>query len=150
MTKLQAAMKDNSAKGWVERRVMYKVGSCFKGCAHCGDVEVEVLDNGRERKRWKTGMSVYRSYHPKQVGWTYICWDCTAKDEKCWEGAKDIGMDPILGTRSAIANIKAARRREEVGNERAMVRRHPTRADEIADLERQVEELMAQLRGSRK
>lgn len=147
MTKLQAAMKDNSAKRWVENKVMYRVGSCFKGCAHCGDVEVEIDDNGKEKKRWLTGMQVFRSYHPKQVGWTYMCWDCTAKDEKCWEGAKDIGMEPILGTRSAVRSIKAARRRDEARNERAEVRRHPTRSDEIKALEQQLEQLMQQLRG---
>ena len=39
MNKLQAAMKDKSASSWRERKVMYKVGSYFKGCDNCEEVK---------------------------------------------------------------------------------------------------------------
>jgi len=66
MTKLQARMKDQAAKAWRERKLYYKVGSIFKGCAHC------------------SSQSVYRAFAPIGMGWAYKCWDCSATDEVCW------------------------------------------------------------------
>ena len=66
MNKLQAAMKDKSASSWRERKVMYKVGSYFKGCSNCGETEeVEVGSSGRMVLRYLTGLQVFRSYSPK-------------------------------------------------------------------------------------
>ena len=140
-------MKDSSAKKFKERTVMYKVGTTFKGCSYCGDVEIYIDEKGREKKRFTSGMQVFRSYHPKQVGWTYWCYECGAKDEQCWENAQDIGLDPVLGVRSVVRNIKNERRREAVRSEKVVVQRHPTRAGEIAKLEAEVKRLMSILKG---
>ena len=137
-------MKDKSAMGWKEKQQMYKVGSCFKGCAHCGDVEIDVDERtGKKKKRWLTGMSVYRSYHPWRTGFTYYCWDCSAKDEKCWVGAIDIGRDAIVGARDAVRKRKVVLRKEAV----KMETKAPSRASEIARLEAELARLMEMLKG---
>jgi len=143
MNKLQAATHDRSAATWRERKVMYKVGSVFKGCANCGDYEEDEAESGRTKRRYTSGYQVFRSYSPKWMGWTYWCWDCGAKDLKCWDGALDIGMDAIVGARGSIKEIKMTLRKEAV----KMETRAPSRASEIARLEAELAELMSKLRG---
>ncbi len=77
MTKLQAALKDSSAKKWQERKQYYRVGGAYKACHNCGEYD-------EEREVWTSGFQVFRSYHPEQVGWTHWCYECGAKDERCW------------------------------------------------------------------
>ena len=146
MNKLQAAAHDRSAATWHERRVMYKVGSYFKGCSHCGKTEeVEVGNSGRTVLRYLTGLQVFRSYQPSAVGWTYWCWDCGAKDLQCWSGALDIGMDAIVGSRDSVAKRKMVLRKEAV----KMAVKAPSRASEIARLEAELARLMEMLKGGK-
>lgn len=128
-------MKDTSAKKWAEKKVMYKVGSCFKGCNHCG----EYKDLGRGRKRYSTGLQVFRAYRPKETGWTYKCWDCCAVDHDAWANAHDVGEEPILGTREVVYRKKAEMRRDRVQASEAA----PSRAETIKRLEDQVARLVA-------
>ena len=138
MKKLQAAMRDKAAKRWNESKLYYKVGSVFKGCANCGDYEEDETESGRTERRYTSGYQVFRSYSPKWMGWTYWCYECGAKDEKCWENAIDIGMDAIVGVRSSIKEIKTTLRKEAV----KMETRAPSRASEIARLESELARLM--------
>ena len=148
MNKLQAAMKDKSASSWRERKVMYKVGSYFKGCSNCGETEeVEVGSSGRMVLRYLTGLQVFRSYSPKWMGWTYWCYECGAKDEKCWENAIDIGQDAIVGSRDSVRARKAKMRRDAVKND--VVPKAPSRASEIARLEVELARLMEMLKGGK-
>lgn len=147
MKKLQAAMRDRMARSWAERKVMYKVGSVFKGCANCGDYEEEETESGRTKRRYTSGLMVFRSYVPCRVGWTYWCYECGAKDEKCWENAIDIGQDAIVGCREAVRSRKAEMRRDSVKN--AITQRAPSRAEEIARLEAELAKLMAMLGGAK-
>lgn len=144
MTPLQAAMKDKSSKKWSEKKVMYKVGSCFKACSHCADAKYLIDENGREIMRYLTGMQVFRSYHPSQVGWTYWCWDCGAKDLQCWEGAVDIGMDPILGNADSVSRGRMARRKEFARNNQEII---PSRVEKISQMESELKRLMRLLEG---
>ncbi len=131
MKKLQAAMRDRAAKRIPESYLYYKVGSCFKGCHHCGEFECE---DGSSRKRYTSGFNVFRSYYPCRTKWTYWCWDCSATDEAAWEGAADIGRDAIRGSKEAIKNAKKRLRRENEG-ERPEA---PTRGNEIEALKSQI------------
>ena len=144
MRKLEASMRDRAAKRWSETRHYYKVGSYFKGCAHCGDVEEVGTDSGGVVLRYLTGHQVYRSYSPKQIGWTYWCYECGAKDHQCWEGAIDVGKDAVVGNRDAVRSIKAAMRKDSVRNEQVV--RAPTRKDQVAELEAELARLMEMLR----
>lgn len=148
MKKLEAAMKDKSAKTWSERKHYYKVGSYFKGCLHCGETEWVVTNSGKEVLRYLTGHQIYRSYSPKQIGWTYMCWECSAKDLACWEDAIDIGRDALVGNRDAVRNAKKQLRKDSVRNDEVVVR-VPTRKDEIARLEAELAKLMAMLKGGK-
>lgn len=57
----------------------------------------------------------------------------------------DLGMDAIRGSREAIGAAKSAlRKQHQVKNDMPSI---PTRASEIAALERKVAELMAKLKG---
>jgi hypothetical protein len=76
VNKLAASMKDRSAKSWSERRMYYKVGSCFKGCQNCG----EVAEDESGRLRFVSGYEVFRAYRPWQTGFTWLCMECGAKD----------------------------------------------------------------------
>lgn len=146
MTKLQASLKDKSASTWRERKLMYKVGSCFKGCRQCGDFTIEVTASGKEKKRYLTGMNVFRAFCPTQLGWTYLCWDCSAKDHRCWEDANDVGEDARLGNREAVRKMKAERRKDLEGQARpkTVVVEH-SRASRIEALECQLQDLMKML-----
>ena len=146
MNKLQAAMKDKSASSWRERKVMYKVGSYFKGCNHCGETEeVEVGNSGRTVLRYLSGLQVFRAYQPKASGFTYYCWECSAKDLQCWSGALDIGVDAIVGSRDSVAKRKMVLRKEAV----KMAVKAPSRASEIARLEAELARLMEMLKGGK-
>ena len=148
MNKLQAAMKDKSASSWRERKVMYKVGSYFAGCANCGETtEVEVGNSGRTVLRFLSGYQVYRAYQPKASGFTYYCCECSAKDLVCWPKALDIGMDAIVGSRDSVAKRKMVLRKEAVRMETKA--RVPSRAEEIARLESELARLMEMLKGAK-
>jgi hypothetical protein len=113
MRKLQAAMKDASFNRSRQYRGYYRAGSYFKGCLHCGEVEWVSFGN-TEVKRYLSGYDVFRAYCPAQMGWTYWCYTCGAKDQACWENAEDIGRDAIRGTRGAIAAHKLRLRKEKL------------------------------------
>ena len=148
MKKLEAATRDRSAATWRERKVMYKVGSYFKGCSNCGETEeVEVGSSGRMVLRYLTGLQVFRSYQPSAVKWTYWCYECGAKDEKCWENAIDIGQDAIVGSRDSVRARKAEMRRDAVKND--VVPKAPSRASEIVRLEAELARLMEMLKGGK-
>ena len=148
MKKLEAATRDRAAAAWRERKVMYKVGSYFKGCSNCGETEeVEVGSSGRMVLRYLTGLQVFRSYQPSAVKWTYWCYECGAKDEKCWENAIDIGQDAIVGSRDSVRARKAEMRRDAVHNDN--VPKAPSRASEIARLEAELARLMEMLKGGK-
>jgi hypothetical protein len=136
-------MRDKAAKRWRERKVMYKIGSYFQGCANCGETtKVEVGNSGRMVLRYLSGYQVYRAYQPKASGFTYYCYECSAKDLKCWPNALDIGMDAVVGARGSIKEIKMTLRKEAV----KMETRAPSRASEIARLEAELAELMNRLK----
>ncbi len=137
MTKLQAAMRDKAAKGWRERKLYYRVGSCFKGCMNCGETE----ERGR-RKIFVTGLNVFRSYSPKWVGWTYLCADCGAKDLRCWANAGDIGQEPRIlpGYEKEEWKIAQRKLKQETDAERPQPRM-TERELQIMRLEARLEEL---------
>jgi len=116
MNKLQASLRDRAARNSKWGRQCYRIGSFFKGCAKCGEWHWHELANGRKVKRYTSGYDVFRAYCPNDVGWTYYCWNCGAKDSTAWENAQDLGMDAIRGSRDAIANGRAQRRRDNVQN----------------------------------
>ena len=148
MKKLEAATRDRAAAAWRERKVMYKVGSYFKGCSNCGETtEVEVGSSGRTVLRYLTGLQVFRAYQPSASGFTYWCYECGAKDEKCWENAIDIGQDAIVGSRDSVRARKAEMRRDAVKND--VVPKAPSRASEIARLEAELARLMEMLKGGK-
>jgi hypothetical protein len=157
MNKLQAAMKDKSAKRWRESKTMYKVGSYFKGCRHCGETEEVERPSGRMVERWLTGHEVFRSYDPKSAGWTWWCWQCGAKDAACWDqseaAAAELGKPPIMGTRDAKA---AAKHRLLNGSVKMQTKLDPStvarqalsaRQEAIQRLEEQIELLRQQIVG---
>ena len=89
----QADMKDsNHSRRWRESKIYYKIGSYFKGCQNCGEKEIIKLGE-RSVVRYLSGYQVMRSYKPWVVGWTYWCYECGAKDAKCWK-AEDYGLEP--------------------------------------------------------
>ena len=81
------------------------------------------------------------------MGWTYWCYECGAKDEKCWENAIDIGQDAIVGSRDSVRARKAEMRRDAVKND--VVPKAPSRASEIARLEVELARLMEMLKGGK-
>lgn len=137
MKRLTAALKDSAWRGYRLKRIAYKVGSMFKGCHCCGDYDQE--DGGR--KRYTTGYLVYRSYVPKQVGWTYWCYECGAKDQQAWEDAKDIGMEAIRGSAEAVKAAKKYR----LGQREAEVRALDP-LQRIAEIEERIRKLLAEER----
>lgn len=143
MKKLQAAMRDNASKAWKQSKSMFKIGSTFKGCRHCGITEWREMPNGNEKEFWTTGTNVYRSYLPQAIGWTYWCWDCGAKDEPVWDNAIDIGLEPILGARDVVMKKKYALRQEHINATAKAKVVVPSRTAKIDELERQLEQLRA-------
>jgi hypothetical protein len=147
MNKLQAATKDAAARTWREKKLYYRVGSYFKGCNNCGErIEVE-SDSGKPQVRYLSGYDVFRAYDPHAMGFTYYCWTCSAKDERCWQDAIDIGLPAIRGSKEVIAKVKAVFRKglEKKNN----VPTVPTRQAEIAALEQELAALMALLKGTK-
>jgi|ERR1700722_9298393 len=148
MTKMQASMKESSMKrqSYSLSRIAYKVGSFFKGCHQCGDFEWVEL-GAREVKRYSSGYNVYRAYAPETVHWTYYCMDCSAKDLKAWEDAKDIGTFAIRGTRDAVARSKGILRKERLKFDAKAEVKDPVKDSEIEALEKEVERLEELLKG---
>lgn len=123
MKKLQAAMKDIAAKKYRREAIhMYRVGSYFKGCCQCGEVEWVETKGGNLVKRYRSGYDVFRAYDPRHLGWTWWCYTCGAKDLRCWEPDEhgfieyQLGKPPLMGNRDAkrgardyiIAQLEAA------------------------------------------
>lgn len=143
MNRLQAALRDKAAKGRVERSVAYKVGGYFKGCANCGELE----ERDDDKERYLSGYQVYRSYVPARTKWTYKCWECGARDLRCWSGAIDIGLDAIRGTREAIARgKKRLRQRIEAENKELTTQDEAVQRTglimQIQDLEERIKRLL--------
>jgi len=137
MNRLQAAMKESAPRRQAYKlaQVGYKIGSYFKGCANCGETEMVETASGREKKVYRSGYFVYRSYVPSRVGWTYWCYTCGAKDLCAWEDAEDIGEEAVRGCRDVVADIKKARRGEV--DESDHIR------EELRGLEARLRELLA-------
>jgi hypothetical protein len=102
MTKLQAAMKDAAAKRAKENGEYFRVGSVFKSCMNCTQYD-------KYTERAISGFNVFRSYKPKNKGWTYKCFDCLATDGRCWENAWDIGQEPRILPKSDISPYQGER-----------------------------------------
>jgi hypothetical protein len=102
--------------------------------------------SGKEVKRYKSGYDVFRAYDPKWLGWTYYCWTCSAKDERAWEGAEDIGLPAIRGSHDAIRVAKARFHKDHPKNEKP-VPAMPTRVAEIRALQDELAALMAMMKG---
>lgn len=102
MTKLQAAMRDAAAKSARDSRSFFRVGSVFKSCLNCTQVD-------KHAERAISGFNVFRSYKPKEKGWTYKCFDCLATDSRCWDNAWDIGQEPRILPRSDISPYQGER-----------------------------------------
>jgi hypothetical protein len=134
-------MKDKSAAGWRERKQYYKVGSPMKGCRQCGEIE----EDERGKERWITGMQVFRSYRPWEIGWTFKCWDCSATDLRCWGNdelglvAAEIGKEPILGNRDVVKAKKYALRKEAMRVQKQSV--DLDKLEKIKELQLQIEQL---------
>lgn len=149
MTRLQASVKESSMRrqSVALAKIAYKVGSYFKACENCSQKEEIELDSGRIVTRYLSGYAVYRAYNPKAVGFTYWCYECGAKDGKCWDGATDIGENAIVGARDAVARRKRVLRKELVKFNK--VARAPSFDDEVARLETELARLVAMVRGGR-
>jgi hypothetical protein len=151
MNKLQASMRDKSAKTWRERTVMYKVGSPMKGCNHCGDVEVS--ESGR--LRYTSGFQVFRAYRPWETGWTWKCQFCGAIDLQCWApdalglNERELGKEPILGARDVVKAKKDALRRDARLMADPPERREPEDLVRIRELEAELERLVNMLKGGK-
>lgn len=152
MTKLQAAMKDKSAKSWKERIVMYKVGSPMKGCKHCGDIQE---DEETGKKRYLSGFQVFRAYRPWETKWTFKCWECGSTDLNCWENdalglvAAEIGKEPIVGARDAVRERKYDLRKNAMKLQEKPEPREPAKVARIKQLEDELARLMAALQGAK-
>ena len=129
-------------------RIAYKVGSFMKGCHFCGDFFWKEKGD-REVKQYTGGFNVYRAYAPCTTGWTYLCMDCSAKDLKAWEDAKDIGEFAIRGTRDAVKNSKKFLRKEKLKFDAKAEVKDPVKDSEIEALEKEVKRLEELLKGVR-
>jgi hypothetical protein len=149
MTKLQASMKDASAATWRERKVMYKVGSPMKGCRFCGDVEE---DEETGKRRYLTGLQVFRAYKPWETKWTWKCWSCGAIDLQCWEPdalglvEQELGKEPLLGNRENVRLRKYQLRREAMAKAPKPEPKDLVKTNRIAQLEGQLAALMAMVK----
>jgi hypothetical protein len=154
MNKLQASMRDRSAKTWKERITMYKVGSPMKGCHNCGDVE---YDEESGRRRYLSGFQVFRSYKPWETKWTWSCQECGAKDLACWEPDQDgmvehmLGKEPIVGARGAVASRKYSLRKSLMADKPKEKKepRVPEQVARIEELKMELERLKMILKGGR-
>jgi hypothetical protein len=145
MNKLQAALRDRAAQSWREKKLYYRVGSYFKACCNCGEqIEVE-SDSGKVQVRYLSGYDVFRAYQPSDVGFTYWCYTCGAKDAKCWDGAIDIGAPAIRGSHESMHRVKAQMRKDAVGNDQPR-REVTSRSAEIAKLQAELEILKNMLK----
>lgn len=152
MKKLQAAMRDASAKRWREAKVGYRVGSYFKGCRNCGETTFVQWGN-RMKEVWLSGYQVFRSYEPNRIGigWTYWCYECGAKDHQCWDNANDIGQPAIVGARDVVSSRKAEIRKDRAENNRkameTIVQRkyNPVKSAEIDEIKAEIAKLQALL-----
>lgn len=155
MKKLQAAMRDNSAKAWREKKEMYKVGSFIKGCNNCGEWYMHEMPNGRTVKRYTSGFNVFRLYYPsRHKDLTYYCYDCAARNEKAWENASDIGLDAIVGARDAVAASKKYRLNQSkmaLATELAPSVRQvqQTKIDDLSKLRDQLLAMLAKAKGEK-
>jgi hypothetical protein len=151
MTKLQAAMKDRSAQGWRERKIMYKVGSPMKGCLHCGDVEED--ESGRSR--YLSGFQVFRAYKPWETKWTWKCMECNSTDLACWANDSlglveaELGKEPVVGARDAVAKRKYVLRKEAMLGLEKPEPRLPSNVARIKELEDQIARLSAAMKGTK-
>jgi hypothetical protein len=150
--RLEAAIKDSAARRWSERRTYYRVGSFMKGCANCGETELVELPNGKEVLRYTSGFQVFRSYDPKWVGWTWWCYECGAKDLKCWSPdplgmvEAELGKPPVQGARGVKSAKKYELRRELMRFAKADAPKVSTCDEEIARLEEQLANLIEALK----
>jgi hypothetical protein len=150
MNKLQASMKDASAKRARAGRNMYRVGGYMKGCAHCGDTKEVEGPGGRPKIVFTSGFQVFRSYDPQWVGWTWWCYECGAKDLKCWSPDEAgiveamLGKPPIQGTTEAKVTAKELMIKSLPRHMKTNYQ-VPTRNLEIARLEAEVAKLMAEV-----
>lgn len=102
LSKMQAAMRDNAAKKWKQNKNMKLVSSVFKGCAHCGEWEMRPTKSGGEYKHWHLPGEVYEAYTPSDMGWTHWCYMCGAKDSKAWGKAEiELRETPVRMTTAA-------------------------------------------------
>ncbi len=81
----QASARDRRHVQWKQMgRHMRKISSSFFGCLNCGEFEVRTTRGGKRWKFWFKQGDVYQSYYPDKVGWSEYCFECSAKDDKCW------------------------------------------------------------------
>jgi hypothetical protein len=155
MKRLQAAMRDRAAGAARANRHYYRVGSFMKGCANCGDTEWVETKSGGEVLRYLSGFQVFRSYDPKWVGWTWWCYECGAKDLQCWTPDEvgmveaELGKPPVQGSREAKALAKYRLRKELVAIAKIDAPVVPTCAEEIAALEKKIDDLVMQIKGGK-
>lgn len=117
MTKLQATMKDKSAKGWRERKLYYRVGGCVKGCQSCGQTDPqrarhvwsEVFQMKVKVQHYTCGYQVFRSFSPRAMGWSFKCFECGATDIAAWGPSQEIGKEPRM---LPTYDLRAESRRE--------------------------------------
>lgn len=152
MRRLQAAMRDQAAKSWKERIVMYKVGSPMKGCRFCGDIE-EDEDTGK--RRYLSGFQVFRAYRPWETKWTWKCWECGSTDLACWEPdslglvENELGKEPILGARDAVRSRKYELRKAAMSDMKKPAPKLTGKEETIAQLEAELERLKMVLKASK-
>lgn len=95
MNKDQAAGRDRRHAEWKRMgRYMKKISSSFMGCINCGEFEMRTTKNGKPYKFWYQPGDVYKSYYASKTGWSEWCFECGAKDGKCWN-RKDSTMKRI-------------------------------------------------------
>jgi ribosomal protein L44E len=146
MNRLQAAMRESAPRRQTHKlkKVAYKIGSFFKGCAFCGDTEEKQVGS-RMKVVYLSGYNVWRAYVPRRVNWTYWCYDCGAKDGQCWDNARDIGLDAIRGSRSAIKELRRQFHRglsKDEPVERPKVEAVDPLEKELTDLRVQIEAIL--------
>jgi len=85
------------------KKISYRCGSYMKGCRNCGETKWIRTKKGKRKRRYKSGYAVFRSYAPSQTGWTFWCYECGAKDERCWGNCRDeLGHAAVIRPKSAL------------------------------------------------